>query len=193
MASNTAWDQRLEARSGSAWGWILAYAILVILIGFVALANPIATGLTTGVLLGVFLIGYGVLAIVSGVSSLSDRGRWTEVLLGVLGVVTGGFILFNPFAGAISLVWALGFWLLVSGIFQVASAIRGAYDRGWRLALGVLDILLGGYLLFAGPATSLVMLATIVGISFIFRGVFLAFVAFGLRKLAQPGRANIRT
>jgi uncharacterized membrane protein HdeD (DUF308 family) len=44
---------------------------------------------------------------------------------------------------------------------------------------------LGGFLLFSGPASSLVFLAGIVGISFLFRGVFLIILALGLRRLSR--------
>ena len=38
------------------WGWIFAYGALVILIGILALANPLATWLATGVLFGLMLL-----------------------------------------------------------------------------------------------------------------------------------------
>lgn len=185
MHKNDPWTLSVEAASGSAWGWVLAYGVLVVLIGCLALANPLATGLATGLLLGVMVLGYGLLTLISSLTSLSKRGRWIEALLGLLGVVAGGIILFAPFAGALSLVWAIGLWLFVSGVFQLASAIRGTHDRGWRFALGLLDLVLGGVLLFSGPATSLVFLAAIVGISFLFRGVFLIVLALGLRRLSR--------
>src|SRR3546814_8432388 len=115
---------------------------------------------------------YGIFAIIAGVSSLSRRARWIELLLGVLGIVAGAVTIFNPFAGALSLVLLIGAWLLVSGIFEIVSALRIAHDRAWRLVLGVLDVVLGGLLLFSGPGTGLVFLAFCVGISFLFRGVF---------------------
>lgn len=185
MPQNDPLTSSVETEPGPAWGWILAYGVLVVLIGSLALGNPLATGLATGFLLGVMLLTYGLVALISGLSSLSKRGRWIEALLGLLGVAAGGFVLFAPFAGALSLVWAIGFWLFVAGILELVSAIKGSHDRGWRFALGLLDIVLGGFLLFSGPASSLVFLAGIVGISFLFRGVFLIILALGLRRLSR--------
>ncbi len=167
------------------WGWILAYGLLVILIGLIALLDPLATGFAVGILIGAMLLIYGVIAIASGLSTLAARRRWTEVLLGVFSVLIGLMVLFVPYSGALSVVWVIGFWLAVSGIFHIISAIRAAHDRGWRLLLGGVDLVLGGYLLFAGPLTSLLFLAVMVGISFLFRGVFLVVLALGVRRLAR--------
>lgn len=166
-----------------AWGWVLAYGILSLLIGVVALFNPAITGLATGILLGISLLLYGVFAIVVGLSPLARRARWIELLLGVLAIAVAVVVLFNPFAGALSLVWAIGAWLLVIGVLEIIAAFNAAQDRGWRLLLGVVDALLGAYLLFLNPASGLVFLAVLFGISFLFRGVFLLLLAFKLRRL----------
>lgn len=177
--------EAFDGKIKTGWGWVLAYAVLVIIVGLLALANPAITGLATGVMLGVVLLVYGGFSIFAGFSSLKGRARWIEILLGVLAVIAGLIVIFNPFAGAISLVWAIGAWLLVAGIFEVISAIKAQYDRGWRLFLGVIDVLLGAFLLFSSPATGLAFLAITVGISFLFRGIFLAMLAFGLRRLGK--------
>lgn len=167
------------------WGWVLAYGLLVMLIGLFALLNPLATGFATGLLLGAMLLVYGILAIAAGLSPLSPRARWIELLLGALSILAGILTFFNPFAGALTLVMLIGAWLLVIGIFEIAGAWRAPYDRGWRLLLGVLDAVLGGLLLFSGPATGLGFLAVAVGLSFLFRGSFLILLAMGLRRLGN--------
>lgn len=174
-----------SALPATGWGWILAYGIIVLLVGFVAFFNPVATGLATGLILGLSLIIFGVFAIIAGVSYLSGRARFIELLLGVLGVVAGAIVIFNPFAGALSLVFLIGAWLLVIGIFEVISAFQVAHDRGWRLALGVMDIVLGGLLLFSSPVTGLAFLAFCVGFSFLVRGIFLVILALRLRRLER--------
>lgn len=186
--SRTNWNGNDATGAGApraAWGWVLVYGILTSIIGVIALLNPVVTGLATGVLLGFSLLIYGVFAVVAGFSSLATRSRWIEILLGVLALVAGVIVLVNPFAGALSLVWAIGAWLLVIGIFEIIAAVKTAQDRGWRLFLGVVDALLGAYLLFTGPGAGLVFLAVMFGISFLFRGAFLIALALGLRRLAK--------
>jgi uncharacterized membrane protein HdeD (DUF308 family) len=177
--------QSLAQASGKAWGWVLAYGILLLLIALVVIANPLVAGVATGLLIGVVLVIYGVAAIAAGWTSLSQRARWVEVLLGLLALVAGIFAILNPVAGALSLVWAIGAWLTVSGGFQIAFALKARHDRGWRLFLGVLDVVLGLILLFSNPATGLAFLAVIIMISLVVRGVFLILLANTLRKLSQ--------
>jgi len=177
--------QSLAQASGKAWGWVLAYGILLLLIALVVIANPLVAGVATGLLIGVVLVIYGIAAIAAGWTSLSQRARWVEVLLGLLALVAGIFAILNPVAGALSLVWAIGAWLTVSGGFQIAFALKARHDRGWRLFLGVLDVVLGLILLFSNPATGLAFLAVIIMISLVVRGVFLILLANTLRKLSR--------
>ena len=185
MTSAEPIPQSPRTRIKTGWGWIFAYGVLVMVIGFVALVNPLATGIATGLLLATILLFYGVAAVLSGISALSTRGRWVEVALGVLALVIGILLFFSPLTGALSLVWAMGFWLLLSGIFQIVGAIRVAFDRWWRLFLGLVDLVLGCVLLFAGPLPSLGFLALLVGISFLFKGVFLLMLSLGLKRLSS--------
>ncbi len=149
----------LAEAPGKAWGWVLAYGVLLLLIALIVIANPLVAGMATGLLIGVVLVIYGIAAVASGWTSLSRRARWVEVLLGLLAVAAGVFAIFNPVAGALSLVWAIGAWLVASGVFQIAFALKAQHDRGWRLFLGALDVVLGLVLLFANPATGLAFLA----------------------------------
>ncbi len=174
------WETPRRAPAG--WGWVLAYGVLMILVGIFALLDPLAAGFAAGVIFGVALIAYGVFAIAAGVSAFSTGAKALEILLGVIAIAAGLFSLFDPFRGAASLAWAIGLWLLVSGISQLAYGVRGLHYKMWRLLLGIVDIALGAYLLFSGPLSGLVFVAAIVGFSFLVRGVFLSTLAFGLRR-----------
>lgn len=177
----------IGTRAGTGWRWVLAYGVIVIIIGILALVNPLATGLAIGLFLAAVLIVYGAAAVISAISSFAQRGRWIEFALGLLALGAGVLIAFSPYLGALSLVWATGFWLFISGVLQIGCAIRVKADRGWRLLLGLVDLLLGLILLVAGPVTGLAFLALMVGISFLFRGVFLISLAFGFRRMSREG------
>ncbi|WP_232494021.1 HdeD family acid-resistance protein [Novosphingobium kaempferiae] len=167
---------------GSTWGWVMGYGVLLLVAALIVLLNPLVAGVATGLLLGIMLVVYGVAAIAAGWTSLSSRARWVEILLGTLALLAGIFAIADPVAGALSLVMAIGLWLLVSGGFQIAFALRARHDKGWRLLLGVLDVVLGLVLLFSGPLTGLAFLAIIVAISLTVRAVFLIILAQALRK-----------
>ena len=175
----------LRQAPGKGWGWVLAYGVLLLVLGVVVLARPVAAGVATGIILGVVLVLYGLAALMAGATSLSGRARWIEIGLGVLALLAGGFALFNPVAGALSLVWAMGAWLAIAGVLQIGWAIKVREDRGWRLFMGALDVVLGLVLLFSSPAGGIAILAVILAVSFAVRGVFLILLSLALRRSSR--------
>jgi len=169
--------------TSAGWGWILVFGLCVIALGIFALANPLTTGLAAGLLLGVTLTLYGILAIIAGFSSRHVAG-WS-IAFGVLATLAGILTLLDPFGGALSIVWLIGFWFVLAGVFQLVIGFRSPSDRTWHLLLGILDLILAAAILFEGPLSALAFLAVAVGISLIVRGVFLLMLAFGLRRLAR--------
>lgn len=174
--------REMQRAPGQTWGWVMAYGVVLLLAALIVLVNPLVAGVATGLILGVMLVVYGVAAIAAGWTSLSTRARWTEILLGALALIAGIFTIVDPVAGALSLVWAIGVWLVIAGGFQIAAALKARHDKGWRLFMGVLDVVLGLVLLFAGPVAGLAFLALIVAISLTVRAVFLIQLALVLKK-----------
>jgi len=174
--------REMERAPGDTWGWVMAYGVLLLLAALIVLLNPLVAGVATGLILGVMLVVYGAAAIVAGWTSFSTRARWTELLLGALALLAGIFAIVDPVAGALSLVWAIGVWLVIAGALQITFALKARHDRGWRLFLGGLDVVLGLVLLFAGPVAGLAFLAMVVAISLTVRAVFLIQLALALKK-----------
>jgi len=92
----------IGTRAGTGWRWVLAYGVIVIIIGILALVNPLATGLAIGLFLAAVLIVYGAAAVISAISSFAQRGRWIEFALGLLALGAGVLIAFSPYLGALS-------------------------------------------------------------------------------------------
>ncbi len=180
----TDWNHHRWTRQHSSWGWILGYGIQLAAIGVLALVQPIATGLATGLFLAFMLISGGVLGIIAGFTEKGWRSRWLDIAVGTLSLLLGLAVIWNPLLGAFSLVWAIGLWLVICGGLEFSAGLNPVPHRGWLLFLGVIDILFGVYLLFAGAADALLILAVIVGLSFLFRGVFLSIFAIRLRQIA---------
>lgn len=174
---------RPHLRASLGWTWLLAYGLLVILIGLVALFNPLGTGIATGIVLAIGLLLYGLIAIATSLLFLAGGPRWSELLLGGAAVLAAIIIFDQPLAGAVSLIWVIGAWLLVSGIFHVMSAVRLPAHRGWRLFSGIVDVLLGLFLLFDAPTSGLIVLSFLVGVSFLSRGFLLVTAALAIRRL----------
>jgi len=121
---------------------------------------------------GAMLCVAGGFAFVGGLSHIKRGGAWLAALLGLLSIVVGIAFLYNPAAGAVTLVWMIGAWLLVGGLFELATAFTTPFGKGWLVLVGLVDLALGALVLFMDPKEALAFLGYYVGISFIFRGLW---------------------
>ena len=171
------------------WVWILAMGIVLILAGILALLNPFAAGVLTGITLGWLLVVGGVVSVWAGLTHRAQPGRWLFVLVGLFSILVGVLVLFDPFAGALSLVWTFGAWLIAGGLAELVAAFRTKRARAWLVLLGILDLVLGIMLvvIVMEPLTALFLLAIAVGVSLLVRGAGAVMFALELRR---PPRAS---
>ncbi len=189
-ADETLIDRSLGAAAPRAirrsWGWILAYGILLIVIGAVAMFNPVPTNFAIGVLLGVVLLIAGVVSFIAGFRDFGWQTKVVDFLFGLLALIGALVFLAMPVLSAASLVWAAGIFFIVNGVFELYHGFKASEHRTMLLVVGAVDLLLGIYLAFLMPIGSQILaLAWFVGLAFIFRGVLLAIVAFGVRKMSD--------
>lgn len=99
------------------WGWKLAEGILDIIFGFMLIANPEITSVVIPFIIGFWAVFYGIL-ITIGAFSL-EKTDWKLLILGVLTILLGNVIMFNPIFMGITLSIWIGITLLVAGIYNV--------------------------------------------------------------------------
>jgi|KBSSwiStaDraftv2_1062776.scaffolds.fasta_scaffold234357_3 uncharacterized membrane protein HdeD (DUF308 family) len=160
-------------RSLADWsGWDYLPGIAFIVIGVLAIMMAPITSLATGIYVGAMLVVAGAFAFVGGLSHIKRGGAWLAALLGLLSLIVGIAFMYNPTAGAVTLVWMIGAWLLIGGVFEFATAFSTPFGRGWLVLVGIVDIALGALLLFMEPKQAFSFLGYYVGISFVFRGLW---------------------
>jgi uncharacterized membrane protein HdeD (DUF308 family) len=166
------------------WGAVAFRGLLAILFGIVALSRP--GGTITGLLyvFGAYAFIDGIASIAASVNVAQLGGRWGAMfLVGILGIVIGVLAYINPTATAVGLVYYLAVWAVLTGIFEIAAAVRlrGVIDGEWRLAIaGALSILFG-VLIAARPQASMVSIIWVIGAYAIIFGVLMLALAFRLR------------
>jgi membrane protein HdeD len=170
------------------WRWVLAMGIALVLAGLLALMNPFAAGLATGITLGWVLVVAGLVAAWAGLTHGARPARWLFMLLGLFSVLVGALVLLFPFAGALSLVWTFGAWLIAGGLAELAAAFRMGRARWWLILLGIVDLMLGIMLVIIvmEPLTALFLLAVAVGVSLLVRGAGAVMFALELRRTPPP-------
>jgi len=171
----------------SRWWTLAARGIAAILFGILTFISPGLSLFALVILFGAWALADGVFNLVMAFrAGKSERWGWL-VLEGVASILVGILTFFWPGITALSLLFLIAAWSVVTGIAEVVAAIRlrKVIQGEWLLALtGVLSILFG-LLLFAFPgAGALAVIFWIGAYSIVFGGLLVA-LAFRLRAWAR--------
>jgi uncharacterized membrane protein HdeD (DUF308 family) len=111
-----------------------------------------------------------------------------SLALGILLVIAGILALIAPVVAAVAAALYVGWFAIVAGVIAVVVAIRTRSEAnfGWRVAVGVLYVLLG-FMLVANPAAGAASLALLVGALMAGSGVVEIMLALKLRPRAGWG------
>jgi uncharacterized membrane protein HdeD (DUF308 family) len=172
--------------------------------GVVALIFGVLTIFRPGVTLAALILLFGAYAIVNGIFTVvvaiaHHRGEphWVSLLVsGVLSVALGIVAFVMPRLTALSLLYIIAAWAIVTGVSEVATAIRlrRVITGEWLLVIaGVLSVLFGVFLvLFPGAGALAVTLW--IGTYAVMLGILLIALAFRLRSWGRArgvvGRAT---
>ncbi|MCI2417983.1 DUF308 domain-containing protein [Saccharopolyspora sp. K220] len=172
------------AKLGRSWGWLLAFGILTLLAGVLALVWPGPAVLTLAIIFGAQLFVAGIFWFVRAVSSHQEGGL-VQVLLAVLAIVAGVVVLRSPVATVLLFPLVLGLFWMVSGLIETFHSIVRAQvpARGWAIVSGVLSVL-AGIALLVYPGLGLVVLTYVLGIWLVVYGAIAAIRAIQMRPRA---------
>lgn len=163
---------------------------IAIIFGLVALFAPLATSITLVILWGAYALVDGVIQLVLAFRKEGRPARGFLIFSGVIGILAGLFVLFQPVAGGQVLGWVLGFWLLVRGILEFAAAFGsdGSSPRWLQILSGVFWVL-AGILFLANPGAAILTFALWLGILALIWGVLLLGAGFTARKSKRDAAA----
>jgi uncharacterized membrane protein HdeD (DUF308 family) len=89
-------------------GWAIAWSILLIALGIIAIAVPFAAAVAVTALVGWLLIFGGIFHFVMAFSTRGAGAVLWEVLVALVYVIGGGYMLFHPLLGVATLHSAAG-------------------------------------------------------------------------------------
>ena len=95
--------------------------------------------------------------------------------------------------GAVSLVWVMGAWFIVGGIFELATGFNITIGKTSLIVIGILNIAIGIWVAMMDPAQAFTFLGYFVGVSLIFRGMWSLMFAADLHRVervVQPALAQ---
>lgn len=127
----------------------------------------------------------GLLAIVAAIRAAGRQQRWGSMLLeGVIGMAAGVLAFLWPDITALALLYLMAAWSILTGIFEIAAAIRLRHviEGEWLLGLGGAASILFGLLLMVFPGTGALAILWLIGGFTLLFGVVLLLLAWRLRR-----------
>lgn len=116
---------RIFIHDGSvAWGWLLFNGIVGILAGLVIIRHPVVSTVFIPTLIIYFL---GFAGLFMGISNIVQGARgvgWWAVALGILDILIGLLLIFNPLVSAVALPFVIGVIGLVAGCMLIYYAFK---------------------------------------------------------------------
>jgi uncharacterized membrane protein HdeD (DUF308 family) len=168
------------------WGWFVALAISLILLGLIALSFSVVATLASVIAFGWLLVVGGVLQAAHGFWRNRWKGFFIDLFTGVLYLAAGLVLLLNPLAAAETLTLVIAAFLLVGGVFRIAaaSALRH-HNWGWLLLSGIINIVLAVLIWQQWPLSGLWVIGLFVGIDMLFNGWALLMLGLAVKSLPR--------
>jgi uncharacterized membrane protein HdeD (DUF308 family) len=167
------------------WVLFLVEGIVLVVLGFAAIALPVIATLAVALFLGWLFLISGVVGLVTTFMMRNAPGFWWSLLSAVLALGAGLILLAWPVSGAVSLTLVLIVFFLIEGVASIMLALehREMPRWGWLLMSGIVDLFLAGLILVGLPGTAAWALGLLVGINMMFGGVSLIAMALQARSL----------
>ncbi len=174
------------------WSWkvLVAQGVVAVVLGIVALVWP-------GLTVLVWVILFGIWALIDGIAMAAAAFRpgptGRRVLFGVMAIiafVAAGYAFIHPQLTSTTLVWVLGVWLIVRGVFELIGSFSSTSSSPrWLLVVsGLLDLVIG-VLFVTNPVDGLVALVWVIGVMAIIWGI--VFIVLGLTVRKGAGQLEV--
>jgi uncharacterized membrane protein HdeD (DUF308 family) len=167
------------------WWSLVIRGLVGILFGIITFAWPGITFAALVIVFGAYALLDGVFSLVGAVKAAQAHERWGAlVFLGVTGIGAGVVTVLWPAITAFVLVCLIAAWAIVTGVFEIAAAVRlRRYIEGeWLLALAGIASLVFGILIMIAPLAGALVIAVWVGAYALVSGVMLVTLGNKLRS-----------
>lgn len=167
------------------WGAIAIRGVAAILFGVLTFVVPGLTLTALVLLFGAYALVDGVFNIIAAVRRRAGDPPWWLLLLeGIVGVAAGVVTFVLPALTAVTLVYIIAAWAIVTGVLEIVAAVRlrrQLAGEWWLLLSGVLSVVFGALVMLAPAAGALALVLWIGAYAIVFGALLLA-LAFRLRR-----------
>jgi uncharacterized membrane protein HdeD (DUF308 family) len=171
------------------WKWFVFQGIVMLILGCLAVAEPVIASVAVDIYIGWLFMFSGVLGLVAMFSARDASAFFWMLLSSALSLAVGILLVWKPDAGTVSLTLVLTAFFIAEGVFQIGASIsyRDVLPDswGWMLASGIADIVLAGLIIYSWPQSASWTLGLVVGVNLITTGLAILMTAIEVKKVGK--------
>lgn len=162
----------------------VALGVLLIIFGMLALVSPFLAAVAVNAIVAWLIVFAGVVHLTLAFRVHTAGSVIWKLLVGIAYVCFGIYVVLHPALGVISLTLVLASLFLVEGILDLVlyAKMRHIQGSSWFLFDGIVTLLLGLLIYMQWPSSASWAIGTLVGISLIFSGVARVMMSLAVRK-----------
>ena len=167
-----------------ATGMSIGMAVVMIVLGFLAVFLPLATGIGISILVGWIIVFSGFAYLAYAFAAQGAGAFLWRTLVGVAYVMGGVYLAFHPGIALESLTLVVAAVFLAEGVLElvVFFQFRALPGSGWILFDGIVTLLLAYVIWRPWPSSSTWAIGTIVGVNLIVSGFTRLMYSMAARK-----------
>jgi uncharacterized membrane protein HdeD (DUF308 family) len=175
------------------WWSLVLRGVIGVVLGIVTFIWPGLTLASIVILFGAYSFLDGVVSIAGAVRAVHAHDRWGSLVIkGLLGIAVAIMTIAWPAMTLLALVYLMGAWAMVTGIFEIVTAIRlrRHIPGEWLLVIGGIASVVFGFLVMLVPLAGALVLALWFGAYLLVTGIILITLGIrlrGLRNAVVPG------
>ena len=174
--------------------WLIGLrGVLAILFGVLAIIWPGVTATVLVYLFAGYVIVDGVLTIASSIRNRETNDRWWVGLLeGLVSILAGVAAILFPGMAAITLVFLIAIWAIITGLLEIVAAIRlrREIDNEWMLGLSGVVSLIAGVIMIINPGVGVLGVVWVIDAYAIFFGILMIALAVSAGRFAERARGS---
>jgi uncharacterized membrane protein HdeD (DUF308 family) len=172
----------------SHWVLFLIQGIIMIILGILAVGEPMVATLAVTLFAGWLFLFSGIVGLAGIFTARRVPGFWWALITAILAIVVGIYLIWRPLSGVLSLTLAVGAFFGAQGIVQIITAIghhQVLRSWVWVLLTGIANVILA-LIIWAGfPGTAEWVLGLLFGINLLLWGFSLVMTSIACRAVSD--------
>lgn len=174
------------------WYVPLLVGLFFVIVSIIVFSSPLTALVTLSILFAISFVFGGIAEIVFSISNRHQLDNWGwSLAFGIITLIAGFLLFLNPGLSMITLAFYVGFIVLFRSVAAISFSLdlkrHGSTNWGWALAFGILGVVFS-FILLWNPLFAGMGAVVLVGLSFLFAGLFSIVFSLQLRKLHKASK-----